>query len=113
MLIQKFAESLVETIEVAAEIVSRLFAVLPLGLRPFAIGPSAASPCPALQIRVNKVLFGMVLAEAEHGMQPMTQKSLGIGCGCSMPDADATEAQFEEFDQVSFIKIYGYGRKAA
>lgn len=30
-----------------------------------------------------------------------------------MPDADTTDAQVEEFDRVSFIKIYGRARKAA
>lgn len=37
MQVKKFAEGLVETIEMAAEIVSKLFAVFPPGLLPFSI----------------------------------------------------------------------------
>ncbi|MFS2025183.1 hypothetical protein [Massilia sp. CT11-137] len=46
-------------------------------------------------------------------MEPMLANSLGIGCGCSMPDAGTTDAEVHEFDKVSFIKIYGRVRKAA
>lgn len=69
--------------------------------------PGAQAPCPALQVRGGKALCGMVLAEIAAGMEPMIQSTLGIGCGCSMPDADTTEPQIEEFDRVSYIKIYG------
>ena len=43
ILVKKFAEGLVEPIEVAAEIVSRLFAALPPGLLPFSISIDPAT----------------------------------------------------------------------
>lgn len=68
--------------------------------------PGAKAPCPALKISGDKALCGMVLTESEDGLDPMIQNVLGIGCGCSMPDADTTDAQIAEFDRVSYIKIY-------
>jgi hypothetical protein len=70
------------------------------------IFPDAQAPCPAIQIHGGKALCGVVLAELSAGMKPVIQNSLGIGAGCSMPDADTTEAQIEEFDRVSYIKIF-------
>lgn len=72
--------------------------------------PYAEAPCPALKVRDNKALCGMVLAEIEYGMEPMVQQVLGIGCGCSMPDKATTEAEVKEFDKVSFIKMFGHSR---
>lgn len=55
----------------------------------------------------------LVITEVAAGMVPMLANSLGVGAACSMPDADTTDAQVEEFDRGSFIKIYGRARKAA
>lgn len=45
---------------------------------------------------------------AEAGViEPLVQKMLGIGCGCSCPDADTEQWQIEEFDRLSYIKVYG------
>lgn len=71
------------------------------------------APCPGLDVREDVALCSLVVTEAAAGMVPMLANSLGVGCGCSMPDADTTDAQVEEFDRVSFIKIYGRARKAA
>ena len=75
--------------------------------------PGASAPCPSLDVREHVALCSLVIIEAAAGMEPMVAKSLGIGCGCSMPDASTTDAQVKEFDRVSFIKIYGRERKAA
>lgn len=75
--------------------------------------PGASAPWPGLDVRENVALCSLVITEAADGMEPMLANSLGMGCGCSMPDADTTSAQIEEFDRVSFIKIYGRARKAA
>lgn len=75
--------------------------------------PRASAPCPGLDVREDAALCSLVVTEAVAGMEPMLAKSLGIGCGCSMPDADTTDAQVDTFDRVSFVKIYGRARKAA
>lgn len=75
--------------------------------------PGASAPCPGLNVREHVALCSLVVMEAAAQMEPMLATSLGVGCGCSMPDADTTDAQVEEFDRVSFIKIYGHGRAAA
>jgi hypothetical protein len=75
--------------------------------------PEASAPCPGLDVREDIALCSLVVMEAAAGFEPMLAKSLGVGAGCSMPDADTTEAQVEEFDRVSFIKIYGRASKAA
>lgn len=75
--------------------------------------PGASAPCPGLDVREDVALCSLVITEAAAGMEPMLANSLGIGCGCSMPDAATTDAEVGEFDRVSFIKIYGRARKAA
>lgn len=75
--------------------------------------PGASAPCPGLDVREDVALCSLVITEAAAGMEPMLAKSLGIGCGCSMADANTTDTEIEEFDRVSFIKIYGRPRKAA
>ena len=55
----------------------------------------------------------LVITEVAAGMEPMLANSLGIGCGCSMPDAGTSDAEVDEFDRVSFITIYGRARRAA
>ncbi len=69
--------------------------------------PGASAPCPGLDVRQNVALCSLVVIEAAAGMEPMLAKSLGIGCGCSMPDSDTTDAQVKELDRVSYIKFYG------
>jgi hypothetical protein len=73
----------------------------------------ASALCPGLDVREDVALCSLVITEATAGMEPMLANSLGIGCGCSMPDAGTTDAEVHEFDKVSFIKIYGRVRKAA
>ena len=75
--------------------------------------PGASAPCPGLEVREDVALCSLVITETAAGMEPMLAKSLGIGCGCSMPDTDTSDAQVDEFDRVSFIKIYSRARKAA
>lgn len=75
--------------------------------------PSASAPCPGLDVREDVAMCSLVITEAAAGMAPMLANSLGIGCGCSMPDAGTTDAEVGEFDRVSFIKIYGRSGKAA
>lgn len=75
--------------------------------------PGASAPCPGLDVREDVALCSLVITEAAAGMEPMLAKSLGIGCGCSMRDGGTSDAQVDEFDRVSFIKIYGRPRKAA
>lgn len=67
--------------------------------------PGASAPCPGLDVREEMALCSLVITETAVGMKPMLAKSLGVGCGCSMPDADTTDAQVEEFDRVFYIKI--------
>jgi hypothetical protein len=74
--------------------------------------PGALAPCPGLDVREDVALCSLVITEAAAGMEPMLAQSLGIGCGCSMPDAGTTDVEVSEFDQVSFIKIYGRLPKA-
>lgn len=68
--------------------------------------PGASAPCPGLDVRQNVALCSLVVTEAAAGMAPMLANSRGIGCGCSMPDSDTTDAQVEELDRVSYIKFY-------
>ena len=50
--------------------------------------PDSSAPCPALMVSEDKskTYCGLVRAEIDHGMEPILQKSLGIGTGCSMTD---------------------------
>jgi len=66
----------------------------------------ASAPCPVLDVREDFALCKLVIAEAGARMEPVLANSLRVGCGCSMPDVETTDAQVEEFDQVSLIKIY-------
>ena len=63
--------------------------------------PGGSAPCPGL------------ITETAAGMERMLAESLGIGCGCSMQHAGTTDAEVDEFDRVSFKKIYGRAREAA
>lgn len=51
--------------------------------------PDARPPCPALVQAPGeemKTACHMVLIEKQHHMDPMLQKALGIGVGCTMQD---------------------------
>lgn len=50
--------------------------------------PGGSAPCPALKIRGDgkSTYCQLVAIEIVAGMEPMLQKSLGIGKGCSMQD---------------------------
>lgn len=52
--------------------------------------PGAVAPCPALKLAPNgsRTFCQLVMAEVVFGLEPMLQKALGIGLGCSMTDND-------------------------
>ncbi len=51
--------------------------------------PNAEAPCPGLAMSKcgTKVVCSLVEIEIETAMEPVLQKMLGIGLGCSMDDA--------------------------
>lgn len=59
-------------------------------------------------MRPGAAVCGLVVTEVISGLEPILANALGIGCGCSMPDSDTTEAQINEFDRKSYIKIFGH-----
>lgn len=63
--------------------------ICPAGEKAF---PGLKPPCPAL---TPDRLCLLVLLEAKAGFQPLLANALGIGTGCSMPDADTTDADIE------------------
>lgn len=63
--------------------------------------PDAVAPCPLLRHEDGKALCGLVLTEARNGLEPIIAMTLGIGFGCSMPDATTTDVEQEAFDRVS------------
>lgn len=69
--------------------------------------PGARAPCPALVTTDGAAKCGLVMAEQWFESEPILQKALGIGCGCSMPDASTSGAEMEAFDRRSFVKVYG------
>lgn len=69
--------------------------------------PDAAVPCPALVTIDGKALCGLVLVETAARLEPIIAKTLGVGCGCSMPDACTTDEQIEAFDRQSYEAIWG------
>lgn len=62
---------------------------------------------PALVIDGGKAMCGLVLTEEATGVEPKMWRVLGIGCGCSMPDADTSEADIAEFDRRSRKMVFG------
>lgn len=52
--------------------------------------PGAQAPCPALKIAPagNSTYCELVMIERLSGMEPLLQRGLGIGLGCSMEDED-------------------------
>ncbi len=69
--------------------------------------PGAAAPCPALKIENGKALCGLLLIEQRFGLGPVLEKTLGIGCGCSLPDDGTTDDEIEVFDQRSHERVFG------
>lgn len=63
------------------------------------------APCPALTERDGKLLCGMVLMEAACPVDKIVAKTLGIGCGCSMPDEDTNPVDIARFDAFSRSKL--------
>lgn len=51
--------------------------------------PGAVAPCPGLKLSADgsRTYCELVLIEKEAGMIPLIATGLGIGRGCSMPDA--------------------------
>lgn len=65
--------------------------------------PDASPPCPGIYERDSRVYCGLVLMEKigrelDETVEPLVQKMLGIGCGCSYPDEETTEAEVILFD---------------
>jgi hypothetical protein len=69
--------------------------------------PDSPLPCPALKKCGDKMICGLVHAEDALGIDKVIARSLGIGCGCSMPDVGTEEDEIETFNKLSFIKVYG------
>ena len=72
--------------------------------------PGDKAPCRMLFVQDGKALCGMVLAEESFGLAPILRRVLGIGHGCSMPDADTTDEDMSAFDLQSMargIQLYG------
>lgn len=46
------------------------------------------APCPMLVFRADRTYCGLVLTERANGLQPIIEKALGVGNGCSMEDDD-------------------------
>lgn len=67
-----------------------------------AFGQKQPAPCPAL---TKEKLCGFVVFEQQTGMEPLVAQSLGIGAGCSMPDATTTDAEIAAFDRISAVKV--------
>lgn len=77
--------------------------ICPIGEMTF---PGQQAPCPALMMEDGKARCGIVMMEAAAGMEPLAAKSLGIGCGCSMPDEETTEEEIAAFDLRSRAMVY-------
>lgn len=69
--------------------------------------PGQSAPCPALVVLEGKAMCGIVMMEERSGVEPVVRKFLGIGCGCSMEDADTTEEQAAAFDARSRAIVFG------
>jgi len=66
-----------------------------------------SAPCPALQKCADGYLCGLVAVEKSAGMELKIAKSLGIGCGCSMPDENTTPEEIAVFDKKSRALMFG------
>lgn len=70
--------------------------------------PDASAPCQALLFDENGIAScGLLLLDEGAGFD-VVGRVLGIGCGCSSPDADTESWQIDEFDRLSYIRMYGY-----
>ena len=63
--------------------------------------PGSQAPCPGLVEVDGDMLCKLVLIESNFLKDPVIQRTLGIGTGCSMPDEDTTEEEMDEFDRIS------------
>jgi len=63
-------------------------------------------PCPALLSKDDKAICSVVDLEMKSGVIPIISNSLGIGCGCSMPDEDTTDEEIDSFDMKSREMIF-------
>ena len=48
--------------------------------------PDAVAPCPLLKIEDGKATCQLVEVEIKHNLEPVIQRALGIGEGCTMED---------------------------
>lgn len=64
-----------------------------------AMFPGVEPPCPALVIRPGQARCGAVIVEEAAGMEPVISRTLGIGRGCSMPDATTSLEEIESFNR--------------
>lgn len=69
--------------------------------------PGQRAPCPALVLKEQRTVCALVEVEREAGIEPLIARTLGIGAGCSMPDAETTDAEIAAFDQRSREKLLG------
>lgn len=65
--------------------------------------PSWEAPCPALTILDGKALCGLVMMERATGVDPVIQKILGVGAGCTMEDEDTPLADVLEFNRINQV----------
>jgi len=69
--------------------------------------PGVEAPCPALVFEPGQARCGVVMAEAAAGMEPLAAQSLGIGCGCSMPESYITDEEIDAFDRRAREMVFG------
>jgi hypothetical protein len=69
------------------------------------IFPLAEAPCPALIVENGNALCSFVLTERANNLNPILAATLGIGCGCSMPDETTTDEEVEAFDLKSYALV--------
>ena len=69
-----------------------------------AYGAYRLPPCPALN---HDNLCAIVKAEQMLAPYGVISKALGIGCGCSMPDAETSDKEIEYFDEQCRKLVYG------
>ena len=69
------------------------------------------APCRALLFDTDsgEAACGLVALEVVMGIDPIVRKSLGIGCGCSCPDENTTDAEIQAFDSYCYQKMFSGG----
>lgn len=60
--------------------------------------PGAQAPCPALKLSPDRTrtYCQLVAIEIMHNLEPVLQKSLGIGQGCSMHDESVHLLRYQD-----------------